>query len=348
MGLKIDPPNVNKSIISFIADGKTIRFGLNAIKNVGKKAARSIVEQREEDGKYKSLFDLCKRVDLRLVNRRVLESLICAGALDSLPGNRAQKLQSLETMNSFAQKYQQNRDANQFDLFGSGGVSEEIIVEPELSNIPDWEETERLRREKEVIGFYLTGHPLDPYEEDIRTFCNYGATEEQEKINPENVKAAGVIQDVKIHQDRKNNPMAFVTLETSRGLCEVMVFSETFQKYRHLIEPDAKLFVRGKSSKRDESMKIMADQFIPLDDVRKQLARRLFVRLNPNELKPDVISEFHSLAGDFRGNCEVVFRLVEEENSQQNIRSKTVRVFPHNKLLSHLRNMYGKKNVWFS
>ena len=348
IGLKLDSPDVNRSAVGFFADSKVIYFGLNAIKNVGKKAALSIVEQREKDGKYKSLFDLCKRVDLRLVNRRVLESLICAGALDSLPGNRAQKLQSLETTHSSAQIYQQNKDANQFDLFGGGSVSEEIIAEPELPNVPDWKESERLSREKAVIGFYLTGHPLDTYEEDIQTFCNYGATEEQEKSNPENVKTAGVIQDVKIHQDRKNNPMAFVTLETIRGLCEIMVFSETFQKYRHLIEPDAKLFVQGKSSNRDKSMKIMADQFIPLDDIRKQLARRLFVRLDPKAIKPDVISEFRNLAGDFHGNCEVIFRLIEEENSQQNIRSKTVRVFPHRKLMSQLRNTYGKKNVWFT
>ena len=161
LNITVHPPDVNESKINFRAiDEGTISFGLNAIKNVGAKALHNILEVRDNMDKFHTLFDFCEKLDLRLVNKRVIESLIGAGAMDGLEGNRAQMYNAVDKALKFAQQIQINTNDSQFSMFGEDSSESSIISKPSLDEIKDWEVSEKLSKEKELMGFYLTGHPL--------------------------------------------------------------------------------------------------------------------------------------------------------------------------------------------
>ena len=172
LGITVDPPNINTSRGRFVAKDGRVQYGMSAIKGVGESAIQHIVEQRTTEGEFKSIFDFASRVDVRVCNRRTLESLIQAGAFDSLYDNRAQLLQGVDDILSYANRKQEEKRLNQVNLFGGAG-SDAALQEPKLPSIPNWTSMERLNRERELIGFYLSGHPLERYKEDIRLFSSH-------------------------------------------------------------------------------------------------------------------------------------------------------------------------------
>lgn len=351
-GIDVLPPDINTSEANFYSKEHAVVFGLNAIKNVGLKAAESIAGQRREDGEYTDLFDFVKRVDLPLVNRKVLESLIKAGAMDSLPGSREQKFEAVDVALQFGQHYQAQLDDTQVDLFGSvaeGGSS--VISIPELPEVDPWGSQEKMRAEKELIGFYLTGHPLQKYGDVLNAFNNIDLTDPESVRNVDPVKVGGMVGDMKIHYTKRDNrEMAFVTLEGIQGQAELVIFPDTFAEVRSLVKPDRMLFIEGRLSDqaRDENeIKLIVESVIPLERAQEKYARKLHLNLEIDKMKVTDVEDLKRLTARYDGECDLLFHLNTASENTRIVRTRSFTVSPDPQLIQKLRERFGHKNVWF-
>tara|TARA_Y100000590_G_scaffold75685_3_gene83628 strand:- start:59841 stop:63284 length:3444 start_codon:yes stop_codon:yes gene_type:complete len=349
--ITIHPPDVNESGIKFKAiDKKTISFGLNAIKNVGVKALANILAVREEKGQFNSLFDFCESLDLRLVNKKVVESLISAGAMHSLPGNRAQLYTSVESALKFAQKIQASADDNQFSIFG--GQSEEqqeaIISRPSLPDSPDWSDAEKLSREKELMGFYLTGHPLLEYAETLERFSNYDFSDISDDLDLDQIRVGGIIGAIRLHFDRKNQEMAFFNLECLGGSVDVLVFHETYANHKHLISEGGLIFVKGKSTSRlsEDTPKMIAESIKSLDEIHGENPSTVNIMLEVDQMKKTDVDSLYELAKKHSGNSPLFFHIYENNGNGKKFYARTVKVTADNTFIVKLKSLYGEKNVW--
>jgi DNA polymerase-3 subunit alpha len=346
MGIKVHPPDVNESFVDFIVTEDGIRFGLGAVKNVGKAAIASIVQAREEGGRFNNLFDFCERVDSRLVNKKVLESLIQAGAMDSLEGHRAQKFQAVEMAANFAQSAQALRLKGQTSLFGSD--EKNVIPYPNLPMVTQWSNSEALTREKQVLGFYLSGHPLSKFSEEIKVFATATLDSLSDLPDGAAVKVCGIVTELKSILDRKNKPMAFLTLEDFYGSCEVIVFSKTYEIFRELLQVDAMILVSGRTSSREEEdTKILCDDVVLLQEVWKQHAKSLHLNMTPVGVDDPILNQISEILEQNPGNCHLFINLKGPSDSQrQLIRSKKLKVNPAPEMIMKLRSLLGAENVW--
>lgn len=346
MGIKVHPPNVNESFADFMVSDDGIRFGLGAVKNVGKNAIAFIVKAREEGGKFTNLFEFCDRIDSRLVNKKVLESLIQAGAMDSLEGHRAQKLQAVEMVVNFAQSAQALRQKGQTSLFGTDEKT--VIPYPNLPMVQSWNNSESLAREKQLLGFYLSGHPLSRFNEEVNLFATATLDSLSELPDGTAVKVCGIVTEFKSILDRKNKPMAFLTLEDFSGTCEAIVFSKIFENYRDLLKVDAMLLVTGRTSSREEEdTKVLCDEVVPLNDVWKQYAKNLHLNMELIGVDDPILNQVSEILEQNPGNCNLFINLKAPDDSQkQLIRSKKLKVNPAPDVITKLRSLLGHDNVW--
>ena len=350
--IDVDPPDINVSDINFRpVNNKTISFGLNAIKNVGAKALEQIIEARNEYGEFNTIFDFTSNVNLKSVNRKVLESLNMAGALDALEGNRLQKHNSIDTALKYGQTIQQNKSRNQVDLFGSDNLgSPDLSIVPQLSQSEEWAENTLLENEKEVLGIYLSGHPLLKYADELEEFSNYDFTDKVVANNEKTVRIGGSISELKMHFDRKNNQMAFFKLECLGGQVEILTFSDTFSKYRSLIANDAVVFVKGKPTDGSDfsDLKLIADEIIPLDKARDFYSKNVNIRLEPSKMSLDDVDSLYSMVKDHKGKCGLMIYISTNLKKDSRIFSHNIKVSSHPSFLKKLRDNYGKENIWVS
>ncbi|MBT3675521.1 MAG: DNA polymerase III subunit alpha [Candidatus Marinimicrobia bacterium] len=350
--IEVDPPDVNVSDINFRpVNKKTISFGLNAIKNVGTKALEQIIEARGKHGKFDSLFDFSANVQLKAVNRKVLESLNMAGALDGLEGNRAQKYAAIDTALKYGQNIQENKARNQVDLFGAASANgQDMSMVPSLSIAEEWSESQLLENEKEVLGMYLSGHPLLKYAEDLEEFSNFDFTEKVEGYNGQKVRVGGAIAEVRMHFDRKNNQMAFFKLDCLGGQAEILAFSDTFAKYKELIKNDNVVFITGKPTDETDfsDLKMIADEIITVDKAREIYSKNVNIRIEPGEMSPADVDALLTMAKNHKGGCGLMFHMAAERGKQRRIYAHNIKVSAHSSFLKILRDTYGKQNVWVS
>ena len=348
MKIKVTPPDINISKINFYPiDSNIVSFGLNAIKNVGVKALGKIIKAREKDGLFKNIFDLCSRVDLRILNKKVLESLIMSGAFDSLEGSRAQNLMAVEKAVKYGQQRQNDKNHDQFSLFDSRSREGDMVKIPDLPVTADWATQEALKMEKEVLGLYISGHPLLKYAETLEECSNYDFSETVGTIAEGKIQIGGSISELRLHYDRKNNQMAFFNLECLGGQAEIVVFSDTYAKYRDQIENDAIIFVKGKPT--DESdfsdLKIIAEKIIPLDGREQYLSRRVNIRFTAEVVNEIDLDELYRVAKQYQGEYSMVFHLVNGPKKQR-ILAHNIKVSSHRDFLKKLKDVYGKQNIW--
>ena len=350
--IDVDPPDINVSDINFRpVNNKTISFGLNAIKNVGTKALEQIIEARNEYGEFNTIFDFTSNVNLKSVNRKVLESLNMAGALDALEGNRLQKHNSIDTALKYGQTIQQNKSRNQVDLFGSDNLgSPDLSIVPQLNQSEEWAENTLLENEKEVLGIYLSGHPLLKYADELEEFSNYDFTDKVVANNEKTVRIGGSISELKMHFDRKNNQMAFFKLECLGGQVEILTFSDTFSKYRSLIANDAVVFVKGNPTDGSDfsDLKLIADEIIPLDKARDFYSKNVNIRLEPSKMSLDDVDSLYSMVKDHKGKCGLMIHISTNLKKDSRIFSHNIKVSSHASFLKKLRDNYGKENIWVS
>ncbi|MBU8920862.1 MAG: DNA polymerase III subunit alpha [Bacteroidales bacterium] len=346
LGIKVEAPDINKGGVVFELSGDEIEYGLAAIKNMGEKAVSHIVKMREA-GPFSDLYDFCDRVDLRQINRRVIENLIQSGAMDKLPGTRAQKMASLDMMISRAQKVQSVRDRGQtfLDLL----ESEEGGAVVQLEIVSDWDESDMLNREKESLGFYFSGHPLDRYREMLSKIVNVDSLSLSGKKDREEVVLAGMISEVKMILDRKGNPMAFVTIEDFQGSYEVIVFSSCYEKRREMIQKDNLVVIPGKVSIKDRGdTKIIADRVYSIDEALKYLSRRLYLTLREGVFGEKELEGLQEIVHRYSGERELIFHWQSNGNRKYTIRSRGAGVSPGLELVRELKGLTGVENVEIS
>lgn len=256
MEIAILPPDINASSCDFTVHAKDIRFGLGAVKGVGGGAVEAIVEARE-DGPFESIHNFCERVDLRRVNKRVVEALIKCGTFDSFGDKRAQFMAALEEAMEYGQKVQREKESGQESLFGS----EEIVTQSghaygQLPDVEEWPENVLLTNEKEAIGFYITGHPLARHSDAIKRFSTCDTAGLIERTDKEEVSVCGIVTGIKILNTRKGDRMAFVTLEDLSGFVELVVFPETYTQNAELLSSEEALLVKGTLDVGEDACKI--------------------------------------------------------------------------------------------
>ena len=349
MGIAVDPPNVNTGAGNFVVRDGRIQYGMEAIKGVGSHAVEQLVEEREENGPFSSIFDFTGRVDLRSCNRKTIESLITAGAFDSIHSNRAQLMESLDDALQYGQRKQQDEQLNQISLFEAGGNGS-VIPEPSLREAQPWTNIERLKKERELIGFYLSGHPLDRFKDDISLFCSHQllaeALEELDDRTP--VTCAGIITSVKRVTDRKGRPFAFLTMEDEVGSIEVIAFSNTFDKFMNLLVADNIVVVDGVTDSRSGSVKIIANSFDRIENLREKNADkiRLHLSIRTESLVKEDYSAMSELFSTHRGNTPVamdVFSPYANKPLRMNVRKYVID--PSEEMLRDLRKVIGRDNV---
>ena len=268
MGLRVEPPDVNVSGAQFTVAGEAIHFGLAAIKNVGATAIESIARSRNERGRFTSLEDFAARVDLRLVNRRVLESLIKAGAFDSLRSTRAGLLSGLDQAMEQGQRQQRDRDEGQtslFDVLGGGAPAPAPSVSPTAA-VPEWPTEELLGYEKEVLGFYLSGHPLEQYRDAGRRLGAVNAADLAARPVASRVLLLGLISAVTENATKSGNRMAFATLELVDGSVPLTVFPEPYRSCAAALRHRGPVLVRGRTDDSDKGRVVLAEEIRPLDE----------------------------------------------------------------------------------
>jgi len=278
-GLVILPPDVNLSGYRFVpVDEKTIRYGLGAIKGTGESAIASIIKARDQGGPYKDLFDFCHRVDKRIVNRRVIESLIRAGAFDSINGNRAALLASVGMALESAE--QAERAANQVSLFGDRDTPDERLS---LLDVPDWPEKEQLKNEKMALGLYLSGHPFNAYAGELNHFVHTRLARVTPQREPQLL--AGIVYSVRSQLTRRGR-MGIIVLDDGSAQMELVVYSELFDSIRNWLKEDqlliaeAKISNRGRDDEYGAGLRITADLIYDLESARSRYAKRVELHCN--------------------------------------------------------------------
>ncbi|HID96512.1 MAG TPA: DNA polymerase III subunit alpha [Candidatus Latescibacteria bacterium] len=344
MGIDVLPPDVNECQAGFTVVPDGIRFGLGAIKNVGSGAIESIIKERTRRGRFKTIFDFCEWVDHRAVNRRAIESLILAGAMDSLEGHRAQLLAALDQALEAAQSVQADRQRGQASLLEALKVDNKRLPE-----VPQWQELQTLSREKEVLGFYVSSHPLRRYQEDLDAFATHRIGELSETSDGSEVMVGGIVAKVKVTVDRKGKHMAFATIEDFSGSAEAVVFSEQYEKYRSLIAPDELVMLKGKVSQEEhEKTKLIAIEFVPLSEARKRYARAVNISISTNGVDEQPLRDLRALLEKHKGKCALLLHFQTTEGKRLVIRSKDLHISPSDELMDELKKRIGPGKVWLS
>ena len=295
MNIRILPPDINASDAHFTVDGEAIRFGLAAVRNVGENALADVVRVRREGGPFKDLLDFCSRVDMRVINKRVIESLIKCGAFDSTGARRTQLLAVLDQAVAEAQQAQKDNQSGQLGLFSEEALQEAVhLVLPDIPEAPD---EERLAWEKENTGFYITGHPLDRYEDKLKHLPLLSIILSGGVKDKQLVRIGGMIREAKRITTKKGDTMCFLTLEDFTDSIEVTVFPRTFYQYVNLLVPDTAVVLQGRADFQDDGVKVLADKIWPLDTYEPEYYLLLKAEQQTSELQQQLRELFAAHPG---------------------------------------------------
>ncbi|MDQ6664625.1 MAG: DNA polymerase III subunit alpha [Acidobacteriota bacterium] len=310
MKIPVLPPDINASDWNFTPDGEAIRFGLGAVKNVGQAAIEAIRKAREQVGRFRSIYQFCEMVEPAAINRRMIESLVRAGAMDSLEGTRPQLMLAVEgAMESGARSWR-DKLSGQEGLFGGMFASEEEQAEKPLPKAGDWPLKEKLLGEKEMLGFYVTGHPLDSYEDKIAELATHDSLTLEDLKKGDEVAMCGVITAVQKKRNREGKPWAVMSLEDRGGCTELLVFTTQYERLCPMLVEDQAVLVRGMALPEESAAtKVSAQEIIPLDVARVPLPSLISIRVGVGRNGNDKASQLSDLFRDKPGETQVRFRL---------------------------------------
>lgn len=348
MGIEILPPDINEGEYRFTPYEGNIRYGLAAIKGVGRPVIDEIVAERELGGRYRSLKDFCMRLSGKSVNKRTVESFIKSGALDSLPGTRKQKMYSYISIMDGVNQEKKGTLSGQMSLFDFASPEEQKELEVKMPDVGEYEKEEILGFEKEVLGVYISGHPLEEYVETLeknitRTTADFevvdGETEPKVK-DQERAVIGGMITGRTVKATRTNNMMAFLTVEDLYGTVEVIVFPRDYEKYRTLLEEDTKVFIQGRVTvEEDKPAKLICSGVVPFDAVEKELWIQFSTRADYEEAEQTLFA----ILGNYDGTENVYIYLSKDRARKLLPKSRCTKVCKE--LLSELYTKFGEDNV---
>ena len=364
MGLTVERPDINESAADFTVTpredaqgGKVIRFGLGAVKGVGGTAVDAILEARAADGAFESIYDLCRRVDTQKCNRRVLEQLIKSGALDGLPGShhRAKLLAALDSALERGAAEQRDRRSGQTSLFGLLVSAEPAKPDaPKLGetypDVEEWSHKQLLAFEKEALGFYISGHPLDRYRGDLQRYASATTSDfPAGRRSAGEHSVGGIVSQYREMITKKGDKMARFMLEDSEGTLEVIAFPKTFEKVRHVLVSDEPILcsgqVKNEGNAESPEWKMLLERAEPLSAMREQKSTRVDIHLNADQVTRDQVDELKTiLANATRGNCTAVLRLKIAQRSETIVPlPEAWAVAPTEDLLTRLERLFGDR-----
>jgi DNA polymerase-3 subunit alpha len=347
--IAVRPPDINESRKSFTVVGDAIRFGLAAVKNVGEGTVEAIVDERESEGEYRSIFDLCARVDMRQLNRRALESLIKAGALDSTGAKRAQMFEVIDKAQEQGNLLQREKESGQTSLFDLLGEDSASVTDRTLPDKEEWQENKLLTHEKEALGFYVTGHPLARFADAIDQFATAKTSDISSLSDGANVTMGGILAKVKLQTTRRGDRMAFVTLEDLEGIVEVVVYPETYQKSKGIIMEDMAVMVMGRTAANEGEPRIVANEIFSLDEAPQRLTGAVHIKLVTAGLEEPLLKQLASLVSSHSGQCDLYLHLVTPREGEVTVRAGTQsKVNPSEALVQAAEELLGEETIWFS
>ncbi len=354
MKLKICPPDINISKYKFtVNDKQQIVYGLGAIKGVGESAIEDIIQERSTNGFYSGVYDLCKRADLRKVNRRVLEALCRAGAFDVFDANRAVHLAELPMAVKVAEQHSKMADTGQDDLFGLGENQTSATSAPQgyASTVQLWTEQEKLANEKLTLGLFLSGHPIDQYESELKyitsgTIAQLQAEAERAKGRME-AKVAGLVVEIRTRQTKQGKMMGFATIDDRTGRMEIAAFSDNYEKFRSIFSKDKLLVAEGALSVDDFSgnLRLTIDNLYDIEQARENHAKELKLNWQANsedQTSQRFISELQTVLLPFKGgSCSVGISYISLQATAKLKLGDSWRIHPTDELLTRLKQLHG-------
>ncbi|MBW2203858.1 MAG: DNA polymerase III subunit alpha, partial [Deltaproteobacteria bacterium] len=344
MGLEILPPDVNESQADFsVVEGK-IRFGLAAVKNVGLKAVELVIEERDSHGAFGDLLDFCRRINGSKVNRRVLEGLIQCGAFDFTGAYRSRLFAGLDDALRICGA---NHDPNQLNMFGplsfGNGESGGLL---ELPEIAEWNEREILRREKEALGFYITGHPLASFHDEIERFTTCLVNDLPAQKDKSQVKIAGVVESLKIKRTKRGDKMAVILLEDLTGSTEVVIFPDLFAAVSPLLKGDEPLLITGGAEIGDSAAKILAKEIETLSSLKLNSVKAILLTLESGGPSKEILEDLRDIVFKYPGECKLIFKVGVPGGEEVMVSAHgRFNVVPCNELLAEVDGLLGHR-VW--
>ena len=357
--IEVLAPDINESRAHFTPVGDKIRFGLAAVKNVGEKAVEVILQSREKDQPFDSLFDFCRRVDLTAVNRRVVESLIKCGAFDSTQVSRARMFGTLDEAMRVGQAFQRDSQSNQIDIFGLLGGGNKGPKQPRdlYPQVEDWSVQQSLAFEKEALGFYITGHPLDKYDRVIKKMTSGSIAELKEKAAPGDVKIGGVVSSLKLRNTKKGDRYGSFNLEDKSGFVEVVAWPDVYRKSLEVLNSDDPILVKGRMEVGEDRMQIFANEIIPLaQEIAKSrlnggangktngTGAKVHLYVRESEVSADELVQLRETLLEHQGPCVVFLHLFDSGKAETIIElSDQVRVASTPELEATVQRLFGSR-----
>jgi DNA polymerase-3 subunit alpha len=349
MGIPVEPPDINVSDAFFTPHESAIRFGLAAVKNVGRNAIESIVAARKETGSFRSMFEFCEKVDLRLLNKRVIESLIKSGAMDTF-GYRAQLMAVTDKAMERAQKTQRDAELGQHGLFGVFQQDQLSLAEKEkLPSVPEWEEHQRLSYEKEVLGFFITGHPLEKYKDKLQDFNALTAeaiSAMKSGTGRDEITTAGVISGLRVLKSKKGDQYAQAMLEDMTGAVEAIIFPEAYKRLQGMLKQEIPMLVRCSVRVEEGSNpKIALSQLTPLEEAQPKLPRAIRVRIPLETATPTTVDALHSICQERKGEAKVLFDVERPGDFMVVMEADGYNVCPDRSFINRVEELCGRGSV---
>ena len=346
MGIEVLPPDVNESDWHFTPSSKAIRFGLAGVKNVGQGAIESVVAARVEGGRFKSIYDFCDRVSLQALNRRAIESLLKAGALDSLGGNRAQLSEALDRAIESGQRASRDRARGQHGLFGMFGGDDEKSEYP-LAKLPDWTPEQKLAGEKEILGIYVSGHPLDRWKDRVQDLAKHftDKLDDLEKGTP--VELCGILTGIQRKTNREGKYWAALKLDDGHGTVDAMVFATRYEEMLEELKEDAAVFIRAAVLPEEGGPpKLSIQELVRLEDARVDLPSVISIRVwLKDEAANDKARELSQLFGRKSGLTDVRLRLEKPRDFSVVLDLSTVKVRPDREFRAEVEKICGPESM---
>ncbi len=349
MGIAVEAPDINVSDANFTPHGESIRFGLAAVKNVGGNAIESIVAARKRLGCFKSIFEFCEHVDLRLLNKRVLESLIKSGAMDSF-GRRAQLMAVLDKAMDQGQKAQRDAEFGQHGLFGVFQQEEMAEQNGKLPNVPDWDEHTRLAAEKEILGFFISGHPLEKYRDKLLDLQALRTEEiaamDRSTGKDETITTAGMIGNVRVLKSKRGDFYAQATLEDMSGSIDMIVFPEAYKRIGDKVKLEVPVLVKaGVRIEEGANPKITAAEIIPLEDAKIPLPRAIRIRIPLETSAETTVDDLHALFLERKGEAKVLFDVERQGDFMVVMEADGYNVLPDRNFIARVEQLCGRGSV---
>ncbi len=343
MGITVLPPDVNSSALDFTPVGESIRFGLQAIKNVGENTVKGILEARVELGRFASLYQFCDHVDTRLLNRRVLESLIKSGAMDTLGARRSQIFAVIDRAMERAQRQQRERSTGQHGLFGGASAAAAPVDEP-LPDLEEWPEHEMLASEFSTVGFYISGHPLSKYAAKLAELGAIDLAAVEGRKNDEEITVGGIVVAMRSNRSRKGDRWGILTLQDTTGVLEVLAFSKSFARFEDIFKSNAPLVLKGRVNIEEAGTRLNVMDARRLEDIGQRPPNLMRVRVDMAAMDANILDELKKLFAGKPGSCSIAFDLISSEGAVATLQADQ-RVRADQDLVQAVRRLCGEDAV---